>query len=84
MATRKRVHKTSPKTPARVKKRRGRKPARAHHHRPEFVGLGLAGLGIFLAAVLWFGFNGGPVAHAVQWCIGAAGRLPPSAVRRPR
>jgi len=77
MATRKRVHKTSPKTPARVKKRRGRKPARAHHHRPEFVGLGLAGLGIFLAAVLWFGFNGGPVAHAVQWCIGAAAYLTP-------
>jgi DNA segregation ATPase FtsK/SpoIIIE, S-DNA-T family len=77
MATRKRVHKTSPKTPARVKKRRGRKPARAHHHRPEFVGLGLAGLGVFLAAVLWFGFNGGPVAHAVHWCIGAAAYLTP-------
>jgi S-DNA-T family DNA segregation ATPase FtsK/SpoIIIE len=77
MATRKRVHKTSPKTPSRVKKRRGKKPARAHHQRPELVGLGLAGLGVFLAAVLWFGFNGGPVAHGVHWCIGAAAYLTP-------
>jgi S-DNA-T family DNA segregation ATPase FtsK/SpoIIIE len=77
MATRKRVRKTSPKTPSRVKKRRGKKPARAHHQRPELVGLGLAGLGVFLAAVLWFGFNGGPVAHGVHWCIGAAAYLTP-------
>src|SRR5581483_5446609 len=76
MATRKRVHKTSPKTPSRVKKRR-KKSSRAHHQRPELVGLGLAGLGVFLAAVLWFGFSGGPVAHAVQWCIGAAAYLTP-------
>ena len=76
MATRKRVHKVSPKTPARVRKRRARK-SRALHHRPEFVGLGLGALGIFLAAVLWFGFNGGPVADAVQWCIGAAAYLTP-------
>jgi DNA segregation ATPase FtsK/SpoIIIE, S-DNA-T family len=77
MATRKRVHKTSPKTPARVKKRRGKKRARAVHLRPELVGLGLAGLGVFLAAVLWFGFHGGPVAHAVHWGIGAAAYLTP-------
>jgi S-DNA-T family DNA segregation ATPase FtsK/SpoIIIE len=76
MATRKRVHKTSPKTPSRVKKRR-KKPSRAHHQRPELVGLGLAGLGVFLAAVLWFGFNGGPVAHGVHWGIGAAAYLTP-------
>jgi DNA segregation ATPase FtsK/SpoIIIE, S-DNA-T family len=76
MATRKRVHKVSPKTPARVRKRRARK-ARGHHHRPELLGLGLVALGIFLAAVLWFGFNGGPVDHGVQWCIGAAAYLTP-------
>ena len=77
MATRKPVRKTAPKTPSRVKKRRGKKPARAHHQRPELVGLGLAGLGVFLAAVLWLGFNGGPVAHVVHWGIGAAAYLTP-------
>jgi S-DNA-T family DNA segregation ATPase FtsK/SpoIIIE len=59
-----------------VKKRRGKKTVRAYQ-RPELVGLGLAGLGIFLAAVLWLGFNGGPVAHAVHWAIGAAAYLTP-------
>jgi S-DNA-T family DNA segregation ATPase FtsK/SpoIIIE len=77
MARTRRVHKTSPKSPARVKKRRGKKPARAHHLRPELVGLGLAGLGVFLAAVLWFGFSGGPVATAVHWSVGAAAYLLP-------
>src|SRR3954452_18880151 len=78
MARSKRPHKTSPKTPSRVKKRRAKKTkTRAHHHHPELVGLGLAGLGVFLAAVLWFGFNGGPVAHAVHWGIGAAAYLTP-------
>jgi S-DNA-T family DNA segregation ATPase FtsK/SpoIIIE len=75
MARRKRVHKVSPKTPARVKKRR--KATRGQHHRPELVGLGLAALGVFLAAVLWFGFSGGPVAGAVHWVIGAAAYLTP-------
>jgi len=77
MARTKRPRKTSPKTPSRVKKRRARRsPARAHQH-PELIGLGLAGLGIFLAAILWFGFNGGPVTHAVHWAVGAAGYLMP-------
>jgi hypothetical protein len=68
----KRVHRTSPKTPARIKKRRPkvkRKQARGHHH-PELIGLGLAGLGVFLAAVFWFGFSGGPVADLVRGGIG--------------
>ena len=34
--------------------------AHAHQH-PELIGLGLGAVGIFLAAVLWFGFSGGPV-----------------------
>jgi S-DNA-T family DNA segregation ATPase FtsK/SpoIIIE len=60
-----------------VKKRR-RKPARAQHHlRPELVGLGLSGLGVFMAAVLWFGLSGGPVAHGVHWLVGAAAYLTP-------
>ncbi|HEY8646366.1 MAG TPA: DNA translocase FtsK [Gaiellaceae bacterium] len=77
MARKKRPHKTSPKTPARVKKRRSKKSkGRAHHH-PELVGLGLAGLGVFLAAILWFGFNGGPVKHLAAAAIGVAAYLTP-------
>jgi DNA segregation ATPase FtsK/SpoIIIE, S-DNA-T family len=78
MARTKRPHKTSPKTPARVKKRRARrtKKPRSHHH-PELVGLGLVGLGVFLAAILWFGFNGGPVADLATDAIGYAAYLAP-------
>src|ERR1043166_801362 len=75
MTRKKRVRKPSPKTPARVKKRRGR--TRQAQHRPELIGLGLAGLGVFLAAVLWFGFSGGPVAHVVTSGVGAAAYLAP-------
>jgi S-DNA-T family DNA segregation ATPase FtsK/SpoIIIE len=77
MARRKRPHKTSPKTPARVKKRRGRRAKARSHHHPELVGLGLVGLGVFLAAILWFGFNGGPVADLVTDAIGFAAYLAP-------
>jgi DNA segregation ATPase FtsK/SpoIIIE, S-DNA-T family len=77
MARRKRPHRVSPKTPSRVKKRRGAKTRSYAHHHPELVGLGLAGLGVFLAAVLWFGFNGGPVAHIVRGGVGAAAYLAP-------
>jgi S-DNA-T family DNA segregation ATPase FtsK/SpoIIIE len=77
MVRKKRPHKTSPKTPSRVKKRRGKKTKAHAHHHPELVGLGLAGLGVFLAAILWFGFNGGPVRDLVHAGIGAAAYLTP-------
>jgi S-DNA-T family DNA segregation ATPase FtsK/SpoIIIE len=77
MVRKKRPHKTSPKTPSRVKKRRGKKTKTRAHHHPELVGLGLAGLGVFLAAILWFGFNGGPVANLAEGAIGAAAYLMP-------
>jgi S-DNA-T family DNA segregation ATPase FtsK/SpoIIIE len=78
MPRKRRVHKASPKTPARIKKRRGKGKgrSRAHHH-PELIGLSLAALGVFLAAVLWLGFNGGPVADLVRSGIGAAAYLMP-------
>ena len=76
MARKKRPHKTSPKTPSRVRKRKKKAKGHAHHH-PELVGLGLAGLGVFLAAVLWFGFNGRPVSDLVQGGIGVAAYLTP-------
>src|SRR3954470_8133833 len=78
MVRKKRPHKTSPRTPSRVKKRRVKKKTRAHaHHHPELIGLGLAAFGVFLAAVLWLGFNGGPVADLVQAVVGAAAYLAP-------
>ncbi len=78
MARRKRPRKLSPKTPSRVKRRRATtRPRAAAHHHPELVGLALAGIGVFLAAVLWFGFSGGPVAKLVRDGIGAAAYLAP-------
>jgi len=79
MARRKRPRKLSPKTPSRVKKRRstrGAARAVAHQH-PELVGLALAALGVFLAAVFWFGFSGGPVAGLVRGAVGAAATIAP-------
>ena len=83
MARSKRPHKVSPKTPSRVKKRtvrkrrgKGLRLAHAHQH-PELIGLCLAAGGVFLAAVLWFGFSGGPVAGLAKSAIGAAAYLAP-------
>jgi S-DNA-T family DNA segregation ATPase FtsK/SpoIIIE len=76
MARKRRVHKTSPKTPSRVKKRTRRRRARSHHY-PELIGLALVALGVFLAAILWFGFSGGPVSDLVTGAIGAAAYLAP-------
>jgi S-DNA-T family DNA segregation ATPase FtsK/SpoIIIE len=63
MARKKRTRKLRPKTPKRVKRRRGRK-ARGHQH-PELIGLGLAALGVFLASVLYLGWSGGVVGEGV-------------------
>jgi S-DNA-T family DNA segregation ATPase FtsK/SpoIIIE len=63
MARKKRTSKLRPRTPKRVKRRRGRR-TRGHQH-PELIGLGLAALGLFLAAVLYLGWGGGVVGEAV-------------------
>jgi DNA segregation ATPase FtsK/SpoIIIE, S-DNA-T family len=76
MARSKRPRKASPKTPSRVKKRKKKTRAHAHHY-PELIGLALAAVGIFLAAVLWLGFSGGPVADLVLGGVGAAAYLAP-------
>src|SRR3954447_13689190 len=47
-----------PRKPARVKKRTQRKSARSHH-RPELIGLGLLATGLFLASLLYLGWDGG-------------------------
>ena len=47
-----------PRTPSRAKKRTQRKSARSHH-RPELTGLGLLAAGLFLASLLYLGWDGG-------------------------
>jgi DNA segregation ATPase FtsK/SpoIIIE, S-DNA-T family len=83
-AKRKRATKVRPKSPARVRKStRKRRGARGHAH-PELVGLGLVCLGLFLAAVLLFGWDGGVVGRevdkALDTAIGAARNLLPLAL----
>src|SRR4029453_7575649 len=63
MARRRRRRTLKPRVPSRVKRRkRAAKKAegRSHQH-PELIGLGLAALGVFLAFVVWAGWNGGYV-----------------------
>ena len=69
MPRRKRTRKLRPKTPARIRKKKRARTARAtashppHHH--ELWGLGLLALGLFLASVLWLSWEGGAVGGAV-------------------
>src|ERR1700759_106843 len=69
--------KPAPRKPARVKKRRKSTAGLAGHHRPELAGLGVAGLGVLRAAVLWLGLNGGPVRGVAPGAVGAAAYLAP-------
>jgi S-DNA-T family DNA segregation ATPase FtsK/SpoIIIE len=61
MPRRKRKSKLRPKLPSRVKKTRTKRGARSHAGHPELWGLGAVALGLFLGAVLYFGWNGGYV-----------------------
>jgi DNA segregation ATPase FtsK/SpoIIIE, S-DNA-T family len=61
MPRRKRKTKLRPKLPSRVKKTRTKRSARARKQHPELWGLGAVALGLFLGAVLYFGWNGGYV-----------------------
>jgi hypothetical protein len=58
---RKRKKKLPQKLPSRVKKTRTKRSARAKSQHPELWGLGSVALGVFLGAVLYFGWNGGYV-----------------------
>jgi S-DNA-T family DNA segregation ATPase FtsK/SpoIIIE len=58
---RKRKRKLRPKLPSRVKKTRTKRNARSSGQHPELWGLGALALGLFLGAVLYFGWNGGYV-----------------------
>ncbi|MFN0152855.1 MAG: DNA translocase FtsK [Gaiella sp.] len=53
---------------------RPRTPRQRTHHYPELWGLALAVVGLFTAAVLWFGWDGGPVGTRVAgWLEDAVG-----------
>jgi DNA segregation ATPase FtsK/SpoIIIE, S-DNA-T family len=66
MARKKRSARPRPKTPSRVKKRTRRKAAAAPaHQHPELIGLGLLAFGLFMATVLYVGWNGGYVGKAI-------------------
>jgi hypothetical protein len=58
---RKRKSKLRPKLPSRVKKTRTKRSGRARSQHPELWGLGAIALGLYLGAVLYFGWNGGYV-----------------------
>jgi S-DNA-T family DNA segregation ATPase FtsK/SpoIIIE len=61
MPRRKRKTKLRPKLPSRVKKTQTKRSTRARKQHPELWGLGAVALGLFLGAVLYFGWNGGYV-----------------------
>ena len=61
MARRRTKRVLKPRAPSRVRKKRSKtKKPRGHQH-PELLGLALVAFGLFLASVLWAGWNGGYV-----------------------
>ncbi|MEX0673215.1 MAG: DNA translocase FtsK [Gaiellaceae bacterium] len=64
MARKKRKRSLRPKVPKRVKTRKKARRERSQHH-PELIGLGMAALGIFLASILYAGWDGGIVGGAI-------------------
>ncbi|MBA2331869.1 MAG: hypothetical protein H0V94_03660, partial [Actinobacteria bacterium] len=71
MAARRKKRPLRPRTPSRVKKRttkrRGVKARRlAPHQHPELIGLVLAALGVFLASLLYLGWEGGLVGEKLE------------------
>ena len=69
MARRQQKRPLRPRKPARVKRRTGR---RAHHQRPELIGLALCALGLFLGSLLYLGWSGGFAGEAVVNGLDAA------------
>ena len=58
MARRRKKRALRPRMPARIKRKRTRTRGRQH---PELIGLGIVAFGIFMATVLYAGWNGGYV-----------------------
>jgi DNA segregation ATPase FtsK/SpoIIIE, S-DNA-T family len=85
MAARKKKRPLRPRVPSRVKRRstRRKRTARAHQH-PELAGLVLAALGLFLATLLYLGWEGGILGEKVQGgladAVGSAAYAAPAAL----
>ena len=86
MAARKKKRPLRPRTPSRVKKRTTKKKARARaaHEHPELIGLGLVAVGLFLASLLYLGWEGGVAGEKVEAglrdVIGSAAYVAPLAL----
>ena len=85
MAARKKKRPLRPRTPSRVKKRTTRKKrARAAHEHPELIGLGLVAVGLFLASLLYLGWEGDIAGEKIEAglrdVIGSAAYVAPLAL----
>ena len=63
--TRKKPVKRATKPRATAATARKRAPKKRTHHHPELWGLGMVAVGLFLATVLWLGWDGGTVGATV-------------------
>ena len=76
MARKKRSSKLRPKAPSRVRRKKKKTTRTRSHHFPELIGLALLAFGVFLAAVLYGGWNagvvGGRLAEGLESLVGAA------------
>jgi S-DNA-T family DNA segregation ATPase FtsK/SpoIIIE len=66
MAARKKKRPLRPRTPSRVRKRTRKTRRRASHEHPELLGLTLAAFGLFLATLLYLGWEGGIVGEKID------------------
>ena len=66
MAAPKKKRPLRPRTPSRVKKRTRKTRRRAAHEHPELIGLTLVAAGLFLASLLYLGWDGGIVGEKVD------------------
>jgi len=64
MPARKKKRPLRPRTPARVKRKKRR--SRAGHEHPELIGLTLVAAGIFLASLLYLGWDGGVAGEKIE------------------
>ena len=83
MARKRKKRVLRPRAPARVKRRKRAAKQRSHHH-PELIGLALTAVGLFLATLVYLGWEGGRAGGWITdglWAlIGSAGYLLPTAL----
>jgi S-DNA-T family DNA segregation ATPase FtsK/SpoIIIE len=83
MARKRKKRVLRPRAPSRVKRRKRAAKQRSHHH-PELIGLALTAVGLFLATLVYLGWEGGRAGGWITdglWAlIGSAGYLLPTAL----